>query len=149
MHKSCDYLEMVKEKLNLSSDYALAKALQTSPTAICNYRKGRSHFDVRMSVKVAEILEKNPMSVIADVEIERSKKDSDKNFWENYSSSLSRAAAVVLCGTTNPGANSQEINEPNLYYVKLELERDRANTALLSIIYLLLCLFQRPAYRAI
>ena len=96
MKTTTDYLDDVKGKLNLSSDYALAKALKTGTSRIYNYRAGRSSFDDLLAFRIAEILEIDPKEVIAVANLERSKRPQDKAAWREILERISGTAAVIL-----------------------------------------------------
>ena len=66
-----EYLRQVKRKLEITSDYALAKRLQVSKSAISNYQNGTTAFSDSVCQKVAEILEIDPALVVSFVEVDR------------------------------------------------------------------------------
>jgi len=76
-----EYLEACKERLNITSDYALAKALGLSQTGLSNYRTGRSRMDDDVALKVADILHLHPLQVIAAANAERAKTPESKARW--------------------------------------------------------------------
>ncbi|EGR2797614.1 transcriptional regulator [Vibrio cidicii] len=57
-------LDRVKAKLELSSDYQLAKFLEVSTGRIGNYRSGRSVLDWNMAFKIADLLEEDDQNVV-------------------------------------------------------------------------------------
>ncbi|EHK9186052.1 transcriptional regulator [Vibrio vulnificus] len=57
-------LDRVKAKLELSSDYQLAKLLEVSTGRIGNYRAGRSVLDWNMAFKIADLLEEDDQKVV-------------------------------------------------------------------------------------
>ncbi len=65
------YLDAVKERLNLQSDYALAAKLEESRSRISNYRTGRTEMDGDLIQKVASALGIDPIIVLADVSASR------------------------------------------------------------------------------
>src|SRR3569832_1848501 len=65
MNTTREYLIEVKKKNNLSSDYALAKLLGTTRSAIRFYMKGERIMDDATCLKVAEALNLNPLEIIA------------------------------------------------------------------------------------
>src|SRR4051812_26521993 len=98
---TADYCAALKRRLKISSDYALAKALAVSKQAISKYVNGERAFDTTMAVRVAELLELDPMKVIADCEIERG---GDVELWRRVSR---KVAAVVLAVSAAAGAPDQ------------------------------------------
>lgn len=79
-----EYLDAVKAAYNITSDYQLAKKLGISTTRISNYRTGRSVMEDDLAVKVAYLLDKNPLTVLADAHILREERKGHEglvNFW--------------------------------------------------------------------
>ena len=89
---SIQYLDAVQAKLGLASDYALSKALGISKQAISNYRSGRTAFDDRIALIVADKLGVEQGKVLIDIHIERSKSPEVRaaltRFVENFSTSF-------------------------------------------------------------
>lgn len=81
MKTTLDYLDAVKARYALPSDYALAKALHIPQTTVSGYRSGRRVFDDDTALTVATALELNPMEVIAAANAERSKTPEQKARW--------------------------------------------------------------------
>jgi transcriptional regulator with XRE-family HTH domain len=75
------YLDAVKRHLGIESDYALAKRLGFSQSAMSSYRTGRRVFDDDAALTVALALGVNPLQVIAAANAERSKTDEQKARW--------------------------------------------------------------------
>ncbi len=82
MASTLQYLDEAKRKLNVESDYALSKRLGCTTSAISNYRAGRSRMDDVMAVKVAEILERNPLELLASLNLERAKDEDVRRVWQ-------------------------------------------------------------------
>lgn len=100
MKTTVQYLDAVKRKLNLPSDYAAAKSLGITRAAVSKYRVGISGFDDLTAVRVAEILGLDPMEVIAASNAERSKDAAARAVWERLwgkatGVTVQRAAAAV------------------------------------------------------
>lgn len=89
MKTSCDWIDAVKRRHGLDSDYAVAKLLEVSTSHISHYRNGRSTMDPYMAARVAELLDLEPIQVIACAEAERARDAGKKDFWK-------RLAACVL-----------------------------------------------------
>jgi len=78
--KSLEYLEAVKNRLGITSDYALAAALGVTRSAVSKFQKG-AVFGDDVALTVAEILEIEPMAVIAAANAERAKTPEQKARW--------------------------------------------------------------------
>lgn len=129
MNTSNSYLDAVKTKLGLVSDYQLAKFLGCGHARISNYRSGYSKFDDEMAVKAASILEIDPMIVIAAVNAERAKNEETKAIWKALFERLGGVAATLLIASglniATPSnsiagaASSVDVtSNNNVYYVK-------------------------------
>jgi transcriptional regulator with XRE-family HTH domain len=81
MKTTVQYLDALKARSGLPSDYAAAKALDLTRGAVSRYRLGTSTFDDITAVRVAEILGIEPLEVIAAANIERAKDDGTRAMW--------------------------------------------------------------------
>ena len=84
MRTTVEYLDAVKAKLGLPSDYAAAKALRIAHSAISRYRNGKGSFDDEVAFRVAEILDINPLEVIVSARAERAANEEARSRWESY-----------------------------------------------------------------
>ncbi|ELW9447700.1 DUF3693 domain-containing protein [Burkholderia orbicola] len=82
MKTTIEYLDAYKAKLGVDSDYAAAKALGVTRSAVSNYRNGSRGFDDATAVRIAEVLDVNPMEVIAAVHGEWARTEDMREFWE-------------------------------------------------------------------
>jgi ribosome-binding protein aMBF1 (putative translation factor) len=93
MKNTIEYLEDAKEKLGVSSDYALAKKLEISRFAVSRYQAGQRVIDDMTATKIANVLGIDPFTVIAQANLEREKSEQGKKFWMDV---LSRVATVAI-----------------------------------------------------
>ena len=102
-----ELLEQSKTKLGVSSDYALAKGLEMPTQRIADYRKGTRHPDPYALVKIALLLDLDPLTLIAEAEAQTEKNPVRKGFWQNFVRRVGSLAAVaVLCCTAIFGSVS-------------------------------------------
>jgi len=94
-----EYLDAVKEKLSLPSDYALAKVFGVVTSSIIAYRGGRSAMGIEVSMKVGEILGVDGHKVYADGQIERAKNGAQSAFWKDISEKFSASFKDLLLGS--------------------------------------------------
>lgn len=73
--KATEYLFAVKAKLNITSDYALGKALKVSKQTAGKYARGEAIPGPVVAFRVAEILGDQPAAIIAEFEAERAGRD--------------------------------------------------------------------------
>lgn len=90
--KTTEYCAALKRRWKISSDYELAKRLGVSKQAISNYVNGQRAFDVTTAARVAEILELEPLRVIADMELERG---SSPELWKRLRDAAAIAGVMV------------------------------------------------------
>jgi len=76
-----DYLELVKRKLDLQSDQALANVLGVTRSAISHMKSGKSGIGDATAVKVAQLTGIPVARVLIDVHLERSKAPEVKAAW--------------------------------------------------------------------
>lgn len=90
--KPTEYLDAAKARLNIESDYALAKALELPPQSIPAMRKGTRNVPLDVAFRIAITLEIDPAQVVADLEEQREKNEKRRGFWRSFQS---RAACMV------------------------------------------------------
>lgn len=76
-----EYLDAVKVKRGITSDYALAKVLQVGQPTIIGYRSGRTTLNDDTALSIAQILGINPLEVIATANAERAKTPEIRARW--------------------------------------------------------------------
>lgn len=96
MQTTNDFLDMLKARRGLASDYAVAKFLGCSPSRISNYRSKRSHFGDDEAILMAELLEIDPAYVLANIHAERAKDEVQKRVWKDLVKRLGGTAAALL-----------------------------------------------------
>jgi transcriptional regulator with XRE-family HTH domain len=108
--KSTDYLDAVKHRHGLESDYQLAKVLGVGHSTISHYRTGRSVMDATMCVKLAELLAVPAIEVIAAAEVERATRPEVKKVWLRYAAAVA-LGVVGLAGQPQPGQAAFDNNQ--------------------------------------
>ncbi len=126
--KSAEYLAAVKAKLNITSDYALAKALKIKKQTASNYATGKNVPGPVVAFRVAEILGDQPAAVIADFEAERAERagdDDDVKELRAWASKIAGGAASVLLALgilASPNADARlervSVDDVSIYRVK-------------------------------
>lgn len=96
MKSTGQYLDEVKERLDLPSDYAIAKALGVTRAAISSYRTGRSMPDDLVCARIAAALDVEPMEVISAINYQRAKSDDARKLWETIWGKAAGAIALSL-----------------------------------------------------
>lgn len=136
------FLDAVKTKHGLTSDYQLAKFLGWSQQRITKYRTGKSPtFDDEAAAQVAAALDLDAAYVMACMAAQRAKTDASRKTWEKAARLLggtTAAALIFACALTlAPDAIAPDAAAatPSVYYVKFYLS---ALFALIVTAYLLL-----------
>lgn len=96
MKTTLEYLQAVKEKLGIESDYALANALDLTREAISSYKLKKSIMNDDTCAKVAEILEIDVFMLITLANYERSKTEDRKRYWSNLYQTAAKNLATAL-----------------------------------------------------
>lgn len=95
------YLDLLSQRYpwegRPATDYRLAKILGIAHTAVSRYRVHGGGFDNKTCLKVAELLGIEPLEVIAAIEKDRAKNDSDRDFWGGQLRRMGVAAGLGLC----------------------------------------------------
>ncbi|STQ91210.1 helix-turn-helix domain-containing protein [Iodobacter fluviatilis] len=73
MKTANEYLDDIKKKLGIDSDYAVAAKLSISRSAISAVRNKGMNFDGKTAIKVANLLDIDPALVIIDMHHARAK----------------------------------------------------------------------------
>lgn len=93
-------LEAAREKLGGATDYKLAKMMELPRPRISDYHHGRRQADAYACTRLAMILDRDPLEIIAQVEADSAKTEARRQFWAGFPSGLRRTAlGIALCGT--------------------------------------------------
>jgi DNA-binding XRE family transcriptional regulator len=98
MKTTVEYLDAVKRKSGITSNYALAKRLEMSETGIGNLYRGRSGMSIETAMKVGEILGIDSHIIYGDGQVEHAKSPSAKAFWTGLSEKFSVSFLNLLSG---------------------------------------------------
>lgn len=93
--KTVDFLDAIKERYQLPSDYAAAALLGVSRARISTYRTDKAAMGEEIAPKVAELLGLDAGYVLACLQAERSRDPATKKLWEGAADTLKRAAAAA------------------------------------------------------
>lgn len=82
MLRTVDILDAIKARLNLPSDYALAKQMGITHSAITIYRKKHTTMSDETALKAAKLLKIAPFYFMALANAERTKSPEVRREWE-------------------------------------------------------------------
>ncbi len=95
--KPSEYLDAAKARLNIESDYELAKRLNVKRGPLCQMRQGDRAVPLDVAFKLAITLELDPATVVADLESQREKNPTRRAFWDSFTSHARAAVVLVAC----------------------------------------------------
>lgn len=93
-----ELLDQARNRANLQSDYALAKAMGIDRAVVSAWRKGRKHPSNEEAVQLATLAGLKEMQVIAAIEYETANNDKKKEFWKHFIESRGLAATIGIIG---------------------------------------------------
>lgn len=98
--KTQDYIEAAKKKSGITSDYGLAKRLGITKQAMSGYATGNRIMDDYTAARLAELLDLEPIEVIAAANAEREKGSARAEFWKRLAGGRQAAglAGLLICG---------------------------------------------------
>lgn len=129
--KTVDFLDAVKARHNLPSDYALAKFMGLTQSQISRYRNKPEYFGDAVALKVAELLDLPADYVLACSHAERATDAEISKVWAGMAEKLKKtsattaalAFAILFTGDPDGGAmaansnmqRTQMVDNPALY----------------------------------
>lgn len=123
--KSADFLDAVKARHKLTSDYQLAKHLRWPQPRVSMYRTGRREFDDDSALQIAAELTLDPAYVLACIAAARAKRADIKRHWLAAARLLKTGtgamivAAVLATSQFAPGraeASAVRLTGPSIHY---------------------------------
>jgi DNA-binding XRE family transcriptional regulator len=98
--KTTEVLDRLKAKLDLPSDYAIAKVLGVTRESVSQLRNGKTSMGIETAMKAGEILQIDGHAIYAQGQIERAKKPEIVEFWKSVSEKFSESFKTLLLGTS-------------------------------------------------
>lgn len=96
MKTAADFLDALRQKHGLTSDYQVAKLLGLKPQQISTYRTGKHTFDDSMAATVAALLDVEPGYVAACMSAQRAQSDDARRMWEKVARKVGAGAALAV-----------------------------------------------------
>lgn len=93
-----EYLQAVKDRLQITSDYALAARLGITRSAISKLQQGKGIFGDDIALSIAQILDINPLIVIAQANAERASTPEMRGRWMGVVEKFSASFLNLLSG---------------------------------------------------
>jgi len=123
--KTVDFLDAVKKRHGLTSDYQLAKLLRWNTQRISMYRHTPRELDDDACVQIAEALGVPPAYVMACIAAARAKSADIKRHWLAAARLLKTGTAAVILATAvavsqvaapRAEASAARLTEPSIHY---------------------------------
>lgn len=92
--KTQHLLEEVRAKLNNATDYRIAKTLQIQTQRVSDYRKGDRQADAYACARFAEVLGRDPLELIAQIEAETARTEAARAYWRSFTGGIRRTTIV-------------------------------------------------------
>lgn len=95
MNLQAALLDKVKETCSIPSDNALALRINITRAAISEWRSGHKHMTDERIAQLCALAKLDPAPWLAQMHIERSHTDAERNMWRSILERLRPAAAVA------------------------------------------------------
>ena len=95
-----EYLQAVKTRLEITSDYALAARLGITRSAVSKLQQGGVSFSDDVALTIADILNVHPLQVIAAANAERAKTPEQRARWSGVMEKFSLSFNLLLLGAS-------------------------------------------------
>lgn len=93
-------LDDAKTALSIESDYALAAKLVIPKQRISEYRKGERVPDAYACMRLAEVLELDPLELLVQVEAATEKNEARRNYWRALSKRIGERVMMFFLAVT-------------------------------------------------
>src|SRR6266568_1850520 len=98
MQTTVQFLDAVRVRHGLTSDYQLAKFMGMRTQTISRYRNGHTMMDEAMCLKIAAALGVEQGEVLVAIAFEREKRAEVKSAWQRVAQRLASVAGAVILG---------------------------------------------------
>jgi hypothetical protein len=98
--RTVEFLDAVKRRYALQSDYAISKHFGWRISRVYEYRGGHRELDDEACVQVAQALELPPAYVMACIAEARAKDATIKKYWREAATLLKKSAAAAVATVT-------------------------------------------------
>lgn len=98
MKTTLQWIDQAEARLGLS-DYAMAKRLGISTAQMSRYRTQQSFLGDTTAIKLAELLEVDPLPILAAAAAERATTDTARAAWARYAEGMATFTGAMVLGT--------------------------------------------------
>ena len=97
MTTTIDFMEALKARHSLASDYAIAKKLGITCSAVSKWRNQQDFLGDATSIKVAKLLDIDPAYVVACAHAERARSEDEKSIWQGIADMVRASDPQRFC----------------------------------------------------
>lgn len=114
---TAEYLDAIKARHGIASDYKLAQFMGWSHVRISQWRAGRSGFNTDACLEVADALGISPAKVLADMAAMKDKNNPER--WREVAAALCVTAALFLGSVFySPATVAAQFSYLNIHYAQ-------------------------------
>ena len=137
MKTAANFLDDLRAKYDLASDYQVAGMLGLKRQQVSAYRTGKHTFDDNIATRVAELLDVPAAYVMACMAAQRAKSPALRKTWEKAAKTLAGTAVALLVGcsvlaaghgafdiSTGIAHSISQVAESNNHYAHSAMVRD-------------------------
>ncbi len=99
MKTTLDWINEAEKRLGLS-DYAMSKRLGVSTAQMSRYRTRKSYLGDDTAIRLAHLLEVDPLPILAAAAAERATSDDARQVWSRYAEVMASLAGIAVVGGT-------------------------------------------------
>lgn len=97
MQSTHEFLQAVKARHSVKSDYALAPLLGVTRASISRLQSGKDFMGDSTAIKVAKLLEIDARYVLACTHAERAKEETEKAVWQGFAALFPQDTPERFC----------------------------------------------------
>lgn len=113
-----DFVDKIKQRYDISSDYGLAKVLGLTRQTMSSHRTGRAkHFSEETACRIAALLDVDPAYVMACLAAERAKSEDVREAWKRVSKIMRSAPLVIALSITSIFVPPQNAHASGAHYI--------------------------------
>lgn len=134
MSETQKLMEEIRAVADPRTGYRIAQLLDIPRPRVSEYVRGLQNADAYTCAKIAEILKRDPLEIIAQVEAEAARTEKKRAYWRSFFSGLKHSAHVVawlaICGFFGAGwPGGSEAAATTSHNVRLRQRKSRKAAA--------------------
>lgn len=90
------YMDILRERYNGCSNYRIAQLLKVSKSCVSHWSNGKNGMGDDAAARLADLCELDPVEVITELYIERSKSDATRHYFEEVLKRTGTCALLMI-----------------------------------------------------